>query len=240
MITYAIKSMPGKRDHNEDYVKFFEDGSTKVFALADGLGGHGYGEVASETAVESISSAEERFDGDDFLSKAFENAQEAVLQMQEKKRAVSGMATTLVVLRLTERYAQWAHIGDSRLYWFHGWFLKDQTLDHSVPQMLVRLGEIRPEQIRHHADRNRLLRVIGVPWDQQGYEVSDRIPLRRGDSFLLCSDGFWEYITEREMCRCLMWSGSAQGWLDRMVNLVEKNGAGADMDNYSAICVKVR
>ncbi len=240
MITYAMKSMPGKRDHNEDYIKFSEDGSAKVFALADGLGGHGYGEVASEMAVESVFSAGESFDSEDFLNKAFENAQETVLEMQKKKTAVSDMATTLVVLRLTEKYAQWAHIGDSRLYRFHGWSLEEQTLDHSVPQMLVRLGEIKPEQIRHHADRNRLLQVIGMPWEQQAYEVSERYPLRRGDSFLLCTDGFWEFITEKEMCRCLMWSMSAQGWLDRMVKLVEKNGAGEEMDNYSAICVKVK
>ena len=72
------------------------------------------------------------------------------------------------------------------------------------------------------------------------YEVSAEVPLARKDAFLLCSDGFWEYITEREMRGCLIRSGSAADWLNRMTKIVKRNGAGKSMDNFSAICIKIK
>lgn len=239
MITYAMKSMTGDREHNEDYVRIYEKNDAFIFALADGLGGGSCGEVASRIAVESIEGRLGAHREVDFLEQVFTGAQEAVLGEQEQRPEAGDMSTTLVVLLLDGGHAQWAHIGDSRLYRFHRWFLKSRTLDHSVPQMLVNMGELKPDQIRHHADRSRLLNVIGKAWDRPEYEVSDKVPLRKGDAFLLCTDGFWEYITEKEMLRCLFRASSAEEWLARMGELVRKNGKDADMDNYSAICVKV-
>lgn len=241
MITYAAISLPGAREYNEDYIKVYEDGDTWIFALADGLGGCGSGSLASRTAVESVFDEQQDYDSESFFESAFSAAQQAVCREQETDPQAGMMSTTMVVLRLQQRqgHAQWAHIGDSRLYRFHGWFLREQTLDHSVPQMLVNMGQISQKQIRRHADRNRLLTAIGRPWDQIKYEVSEERSLAGRDAFLLCTDGFWENITEREMCRCLIRSRSSQEWLDRMTEIVQRHGDEKTMDNYSAICINI-
>ena len=239
-VTYAMATLPGSRPYNEDYIKVTEDEGTWVFALADGLGGQGCGDLASSSAVESILSDRNELHSADFLPWAFETAQETVLQAQTQKQEAANMCTTLVLLRLQEGIAEWGYIGDSRLYRFHRWFLKERTKDHSVPQMLVEMGEITPEEIRHHPDRSRLLKVIGKPWEKPEFVIAQALPVQKRDSFLLCSDGFWEFITEGEMSRCLFFSGSAQEWLDRMMTIVLKRGQGCDMDNISAICVQIR
>lgn len=240
MITYAMRSMPGDRPYNEDYIRMREENGTAVFVLADGLGGCGHGELASQTAVESVIS---RFswdhDRNGFFEKVVEGAQNAVLAKQEAVPEAAKMSTTLVVLKLENGYAQWAHIGDSRMYHFRNEKVKSQTLDHSVPQMLVRMGEIKPDEIRHHPDRNRLLHTIGRKWEQKHYVVSEPVPVKPGDAFLLCSDGFWEYIEEKIMCRELKRAENTTEWLDAMMKIVEKNGKDSDMDNYTAICVGV-
>lgn len=240
MITYAMSSMPGQRPYNEDYIRMHEKNGIRVFALADGLGGCGHGEVASKTAVESVIS---RFcwdtDTERFFEKAMEGAQNAALKKQEVSPETSGMNTTLVMLKLQQGYAQWAHIGDSRMYFFRKGKVKSQTLDHSVPQMLVKLGELKPEEIRHHPDRNRLLHTIGRKWEAKPYVISDPVEIQPGDAFLLCSDGFWEYIEEPVMCKTLKAARNAPQWLEAMKTIVEKNGKGSDMDNYSAICIRV-
>ena len=239
-VTYAMISRPGSRSCNEDYAKGAKIGSTWVFALADGLGGEGCGDRASHIAIESILREKQELTSRDFIPWAFETAQEEVLAAQKPAPEMAGMCTTLTLLRIQKGQAEWGHIGDSRLYRFHGWSLKGCTRDHSVPQMLADMGEIRPSEIRHHPDRSRLLKVIGKPWDKPEFEASDPVPVQRKDSFLLCSDGFWEFITEGEMKRCLFFADSAENWLDRMLGIVMRNGRGYDMDNLSAVCVWIR
>ena len=147
------------------------------------------------------------------------------------------MKTTLVILHVGEERIWWGHIGDSRLYYFQNRKLQKRTLDHSVPQMLVAAGQLKEKQIRNHPDRNRLLRVLGVDWDSPKYQLAE--PEARGgrQAFLLCSDGFWELIDEKKMQHCLKKSGSPAQWLQMMEQIVEKNGQGRNMDNYSAIAV---
>ena len=112
-----------------------------------------------------------------------------------------------------------------------------RTLDHSVPQMLVNIGEIDEDEIRNHPDRNRLLRVMGAEWETPQYQYSEKIPLKKGQAFLLCSDGFWELITEKMMIRFLRRADSVDEWLDTMMDYVEEKGKEKNMDNYSAIAV---
>ena len=115
--------------------------------------------------------------------------------------------------------------------------MKFRTLDHSVPQMLVKSGEIKESEIRNHPDRNRLLRALGLETDRQLYELQEPYPLRKCQAFLLCSDGFWELIEEEKMCSFLKKAESADEWLRLMNEEVQKNGAGKNMDNNSAIAV---
>lgn len=239
MYDYAMKSETGGRPHNEDKIWMYDRGGEQLFALADGLGGMGNGELAASIAVRS---AIGRFRWDkepNFLPRAMETAQAAVNYGKERHPEAAGMSSTLALLYLSGGQAQWAHVGDSRIYMFRKDKLLCQTEDHSIPQMLVNVGDISPEQIRHHPDRNRLLRTLGWEWTDQGYALSKPVKLMRGDSFLLCSDGFWEEIREREMARELARSRDAAQWLEKMKKIVERNGQKSNMDNYSAICVRI-
>ena len=238
---YAMMSRPGGRPYNEDCIQMHDSGAEQLFALCDGLGGMGNGDLASSTAIRSAVS---RFRWDrspDFLAQAVETAQGAVLYEQEKNPDTRDMSSTMVLLRFQQDEAAWVHIGDSRLYMFRDGQVLHQTEDHSVPQMLVRIGDITQEQIRSHPDRNRLLRALGWEWsDNKSYVVSESIKLQEGDAFLLCSDGFWEEIVEDEMIRILSETKDAATWLSRMTKIVETNGRDKNMDNYSAICVRIR
>lgn len=240
MISYAMRTRPGGRERNEDAILMKEKEGTYAFVLADGLGGHGRGDAASalvtDQAIQIFLRAGKK---EEYLDLAFTNAQGRLLQQKQEMGISSEMKSTMVLLQLTENYARWAHIGDSRLYYFENKKIVKRTLDHSVPQMLVFGGEIKEEEIRHHVDRNKVLRVLGTPWEGKSYEVSQSVPLHEDQAFLLCSDGFWELITEKEMEKTLKQSKSVAQWLQKMEKIVEKNGTGQDMDNYSAICVYI-
>ena len=239
MFDYAMKSELGNRRYNEDSIQMCDLGGEQLFALADGLGGMKNGKLASSLAIQSVIG---RFRWDrepDFLPRAMETAQSAVLYGQKKYPETSGMSSTLTMVHIREEKAQWAHVGDSRIYMFRKNKLLYQTEDHSVPQILVKQGDITAEQIRHHPDRNRLLRTLGQEWGDQGYMVSKPIKIKQGDAFLLCSDGFWEEIEEREMAACLSRTEDAVQWLMQMKEIVERNGRNVNMDNYSAICVRI-
>lgn len=239
MITYASLSYQGSREINEDFVKERIEDGNMLFILADGLGGHSKGEVASCLVATSIA---EQFDfaakdPEKEIAKRIMAAQEALLEEQKKENQPDGMKTTGVVLLLKNEQVYMAHVGDSRGYIFlkNGEFTR--TIDHSIPQLLVLSGAIEEKEIRNHPERSSLLRVIGSPWERQEYEFEETVPLEQVKALLLCSDGFWELIDEKKMKRCMFGAKTAEQWLNRMKKVVEKNGIGKDMDNYSAIAV---
>lgn len=241
MITYTVYSDIGNRDKNEDSVGNFHTAQRDIFALADGLGGHGQGEIASATAVETAGILMES-EGDNrsnLLSDIFEEAQKKVMNIQGGMFA-NGMKTTLVVLDICRDQIRWAHIGDSRLYYFQNNNLIKRTLDHSVPQMLVLAHKLKEKKIRGHEDRNKLLRVIGSPWDTNKYDCSEAISKNGFQAFLLCSDGFWELIDEKNMTKTLKKASSVDEWMKAMVDIVKKNGINSNMDNNSAIAVWIK
>lgn len=236
-MTYGLLTNQGERDHNEDFIGRALRGNRAVFILADGLGGHGKGEVASRSVVENVISHYKEGEQVPELSECIEFAQQKLLEQQITEHMTYGMKTTLVMLELDGKRMRWAHIGDSRAYHFRKRKVIARTLDHSVPQMLVATGQIKEKEIRFHEDRNRLLRVMGTEWSQPQYVVSDWKEMNEGDAFLLCSDGFWEWIQEKYMEKALKKAKTAQNWLDLMEERIRKNGTGKDMDNYSAIAV---
>ena len=239
MITYSQYSDIGNREKNEDSVALLCDGHEGLFVLADGLGGHGKGEYASATVARtSIQMYNDNKDGF-LLDHSFDRSQEILLREQKENNDLDGMKTTMVSLLVKKDSVKWAHIGDSRLYYFRKKKLVSRTLDHSVPQMLVSMGEIKEKDIRGHEDRNRLLRVMGSPWGERAYTVSETVKVNKDAAFLLCSDGFWENIYEEDMVAVLKSAASVKDWLSGMIGIVKRNGAGRDMDNNSAIAVWV-
>lgn len=241
MITFASISEKGNRPINEDSLTFRCVNSNYCFLIADGLGGHNRGEVASGLVSEQAIKCFEK-NGQDahFISKTFEICQERLLMAQRQLHACNEMKTTLVLCTICGETLRWGHIGDSRLYIFRGGRIKERTLDHSVPQMLAAAHEIKEKEIRFHPDRNRLLKVMGAPWTGPEYEVGGGMKVNSKTSLLMCTDGFWELIDEKEMARCLRRAQTVQEWMDSMKKMVEQKGRGQDMDNYSAIGIWCR
>lgn len=236
-IAYAVLTDKGERVLNEDATAVCIESDRLGFVLCDGLGGHGQGDVASQFVVSKIK--EELLQGKS-IEESILCAQEGLLKKQEEENAGASMKTTVTCLTIEGNHARFGHVGDSRVYLFekHKYIMRSQ--DHSVPQMLVSSGEIREKDIRHHEDRNRLLRVMGTEWDRPKYQIVDNIRLTKHASFLLCSDGFWELIDEKQMCKALKKAVSPEDWLAQMEKVVWLNGKGTNMDNYSAIAVFIR
>ena len=232
---YATLSLPGTREINEDSIATKESNGKLVLVVADGLGGHDKGEVASkivaETIVEKGALCEDNEEG---LVEALREAQRCLLEKQKQENAINAMKTTAVALSLTNDRAYLAYVGDSRGYAFfkNGKYIR--TIDHSVPQMLALAGDIKEKDIRYHEDRSSLLRVFGSEWENDPIDFLEEIDVAKTKAFLLCSDGFWELITESQMKWCLRWSKTPDDWLERMRKIIEKNGKGKEMDNYTA------
>lgn len=238
MIHYSMISFPGDRPVNEDSIGAFTKDNKACFILCDGLGGHGMGDTASQLVVKVFEDLFQKSDDmTNFIGQAFMASESLLLMEQQQKHIKDKMKTTGVTLLIDDDVAHIGHVGDSRLYVFKWNRVKMRTIDHSVPQMLVKSREIKESEIRYHPDRNLLLRVLGVDWDEPMYELSEPLKLKKCQAFLLCSDGFWELIEEKEMCSLLKHSSSVEEWLSKMTEVVEANGIGKDMDNFSAIAI---
>ncbi len=241
MISYSTISEKGGRPVNEDSFSVAKRGESFCFTLCDGLGGHGSGDIASKGVAKLFKAVFEqsKLNGKKFFDFAYSKSNEAVIEYQEKKGNTYGTKTTVVSLIVDSETCMWSHLGDSRLYCFK----KDsdylRTLDHSVPQMLVRSKEISETEIRFHPDRNKILRAIGVDDEKPNYQLSECIKTNECSAFLLCSDGFWELIDEIHMISLLKASNSPDEWLKKMSEIVLSNGKGKNMDNYTAIAVFV-
>lgn len=243
MIDYAVISEAGDRSANEDAARVSVNRSLRTygFALADGLGGHGNGDVASNFVVDCCSAMVESVTDihGQLIDECFETSQRLLVQ-EKARQGLYSIHTTLVFLLTDGKTAHWGHCGDSRLYLFRRGKVASRTQDHSVPQLLALEGVIKESAIRHHPDRNQLLRAMGADWDEPGYEIDKRnVPVQNGDSFLLCSDGFWEWIEEKQILSILKKDLPAYDSLEQMKTVVVENGRGRNMDNYSAILVNI-
>jgi len=236
----ATLSAPGGRVENEDAVGYRMVDGAGCWALADGLGGHRGGEVASRLAIDAAISSfvENPSIQEEALNKHMVMGNRAVLGRQKTEPALAHMRTTMVILIASAEAAMWAHAGDSRLYWFRGGRIREQTLDDSVPQRLVAAGEISANQIRFHEDRSKLLNSLGTREQVTASLREMPGPPAPGDAFLLASDGFWEGVTEPEMEEDFGASKSSEAWIGRMEARIKERAA-ADSDNYSAIAVRV-
>lgn len=238
---HATLSHPGGRKVNEDAAKsLILSGAQGCWVVADGLGGHAGGDVASTLAVNSIIEAYQKkheFSAEQ-LGHMLALAHQAILQGQQGNDRLSAMRSTAVVLMLQGEQAWWAHVGDSRLYYFAHGLIVQQTKDHSVPQVMADAGDISADAIRHHEDRNRLTRSLGNNGKLRITVLEQAVAINPGDAFLLATDGFWEFVTEPDMQATLAKSASPTAWLTAMEHILLTR-APASHDNYTATAIFV-
>ena len=218
----------GNRENNEDSLGTLSGEHFRVAVVADGVGGHQRGEVASQEAVRYILNA---VDG----GPEGTNLVETIAGASRSVSEIAGGYTTVAALWLSDDQALAAHVGDSRVYQFRDGTVLYQSLDHSDVMMAVLMGELPPEAPRTHPNRNRIFRALGLPGEDIKVD-SQRLDIRPGDRFLLCSDGFWEPVWEKDMLRTMARTETAEDWLSQMRAIVDQARDPAQ-DNHTAIAI---
>ena len=223
------------RKNNEDSFLVLPDHG--LYAVADGMGGHRAGEVASSTALQELGRLVPEmveFEGqvlENELVEAFIQANRVVNESSTKEPENAGMGTTLTVLLVRTTTAVIAHVGDSRAYIWRDGGLAPLTVDHSLVGELVRLGQISSEEAEKHPQRHVLMRAVGA---DQTIEVDCRsIDLQSGDVFFLCTDGFSNVISDQELTEEFLESGPWEERFERLRKLTLERGA---PDNFTALC----
>ncbi len=184
------------RTNNEDAFGWFSVPAGELILVADGVGGYSGGEVASKCAIRAFSDAMRRAVGDpaEALSQALVHADRCVRQLWETNPELRGCATTIVALLIGETSAWHIHAGDSRVYRFSEGSLRQLGRDHSVVQDMLSAGLITEEQARV-SPRNVITQSLGGSLNP-GYCRPEQVPYRRGDRFLLCTDGLWGMVED--------------------------------------------
>ncbi len=199
------------------------------FIVSDGLGGHENGEVASSAAVDYISVNYRSDISENAVGELLLGADDAV-----RKTGAGGKATVAALFTDGDKI-RISNIGDSRVYYFRKGSIFFRTKDHSVCQASVDMGEMTDIDVRNSEDRSGLFKVLGDSEPLKLPKAYDIIDPLDNDAFLICSDGFWEYVYEMEMEADLLKSASADQWLNHMLKrlLLRSENSG---DNFTAIC----
>jgi len=236
----SVLSNPGGRDRNEDAYGFWTGDGGCFCVVSDGAGGHGGGDVASKLAVRVILAAfqESPECAGAAIDAALTAAHRAIIAHQGTQGPLAGMRATATVLAIdtVRNTAVWGHIGDTRLYCFRGRRVVAQTKDHSVVQKMVDAGYLAQNALRASPQRSRLFAALGHNEDFVATIERTPFPIADGDAFLLCTDGFWEYIDENAMVEALAQTRTAAEWLRVMERDVVEHG-GSEQDNFSALAV---
>ncbi len=233
-------SRVGARAYNQDRIGHWRSGTSLLMVLADGMGGHLNGEVAAQLALESMAA--------DFHARArpllgnpelfiFDSIRRAHASIIDKS-ALLGLPetprTTIVACAVQEGFAYWGHVGDSRLYLIRNGRIVTRTRDHSRVQQLIDAGRIREEAAAAHPDRNKLMQCLGSD-SMPRLEPTAVARLARDDILMLCSDGLWGPITQRQLLHAYM-TAELEDASRELMALAEKR-AGPQCDNVSMIAM---
>jgi len=214
------------RPENED--SLLVDPDHGLYAVADGMGGHRAGEVASATAIETLTAA---YVGGQRLDAAVEAANAAVFAKSADDLSLRGMGTTLTAIALEgDGTALVGHVGDSRAYLLRDGSVTQVTDDHSLVEQLVREGRLSPEEAQHHPQRAIITRALGV--DAQVEVDTYRVDLKPGDRLLICSDGLTTMLSDATIAVTLRRHPDPQQAADTLVDMA--NQAGGD-DNITVV-----
>ena len=199
-----------------------------LYAVADGMGGHRGGEVASSLALETVQGMFERKEGS--LADQVVEANRAVFDRSQNDRSVSGMGTTLTAALVEGSRVHLVHVGDSRAYLLRGGELAQLTEDHTLVHRMVMEGEISQEEAETHPQRSILTRALGV--DQSVQVDEGDVEAAAGDRLLLCTDGLTGMVPEGQIREILLESADPQEAVEKLVKVANRAGG---IDNITAV-----
>lgn len=228
----------GGREEQQDSSNISKNKYSTFLILADGMGGHKGGAMASSTLVnEAMNLYKQKnniiYNVQEFFQEIIDNTISSLKKQVENnndKKTKLDPHTTCILALIQDGAVYYGHIGDSRLYLFENKEFIKRTKDHSVPQMLLNMDEITEEEMATHPDQNRLLKSIGIKKDVKITYHKEELA-HKDFVILICSDGFWEYVSKNEMIKYL-YSNDIKTANKKMINLALKRG-GKEGDNIS-------
>lgn len=230
----------GARRSNQDRIGCWSTGEALLMAVADGLGGHLHGELAADIATALFGSAFAReakpriADPALFLQRAIAAGHAAIVREAERRSLPDSPRTVIVGCLVQDGHAYWTHVGDSRLYLVREGRIVHRTRDHTVVQQLIDEGRIREEAMASHPERNRLLQCLGG-YQTPRPEPVERARLARNDIVVLCSDGLWGPLTQRQLVHSLVARGLSEA-IAELATLAEHR-AGRECDNVTILAM---
>lgn len=236
----AMTDIGRKRKVNQDYVYASDlpvGNLPNLYIVADGMGGHKAGDLASSYAVQTIVESIEKSTETRpalILQKAVRYANYCLFEKAAEREEYQGMGTTLVVLTVYGNEALAVNIGDSRLYEISGGEIVQISEDHSLVAELVRKGELSPVEARRHPDKNIITRALGIQDEAQ----LDLFPfhVKPGDRYLLCSDGLSNMVEDTELCRIISQEKDLSEIGAELILTANGNGG---LDNIAVVLVEI-
>ncbi|WP_053219714.1 Stp1/IreP family PP2C-type Ser/Thr phosphatase [Virgibacillus senegalensis] len=228
------------RAHNEDAGGYFSNADGQVLAvIADGMGGHKAGDVASQMATSLLSDIWGKTTAftspetaETWLAETLTQVNQSILEYSRSNADCEGMGTTIVAVICSVDFITIAHVGDSRCYLVNEQGFKQVTEDHSLVNELVRSGQISKEDAEHHPRKNVLLKALGT---EEGVQADiQSIGWEKGDKLLLCSDGLTNKLRDEELENILNSSEALQDSARRLIELANERGG---EDNISVVLV---
>ncbi len=221
------------RASNQDAL-LLQDGKFGLYGVADGMGGHNGGDIASQMAVLMLGRVLEGAKPDkELLKGGIEEVNLLIYKEQLKNELLSGMGTTLTVIWEDEEKLLIGHVGDSRLYLIRDGKIEQISHDHSMVAEMVRNGTLTAEEAKHHPYRNVITQAVGTG-ESVDAEIME-IEKKRGDKYLICSDGLYEYISEEEMLKLVLFSPADHAADVMLENALERGGK----DNITLLIAEV-
>jgi protein phosphatase len=239
--SFAGSTDPGLvRSYNQD--NYYIDPEARFFILADGMGGHTGGEIASKIATDVIQDYlsahwDAPIESYDLLEKAIYQANEGILEDQANHPERADMGTTVVIILFRNGETWRAHVGDSRLYRLRDKKLEQITLDHTWISQAVKAGEISEEDAKHHPWRHVLSQCLGRRDLYEGTDIEKIAEILPGDRFLLCSDGLTEEVAEDLISKSI---AETEDLAEAAGKLIQNAKDGGGSDNITVILVAVQ
>ncbi len=240
---YSYLTDPGKiRDHNEDSVTVIKNGSGEILlAVADGMGGHRGGEIASSIAIShigkrfmEISSLGNKEDAINWIKDVVSEANVQIYKYTNENPESAGMGTTLVLAVLTSQFLLFGNIGDSSGYVFKNERIHKITTDHTLVNLLVKSGELTEEEAKDHPRKNVLMRALGATTkvEMDIFDVE-----RDVDGVMLCSDGLTNMLDDEQISKVLCEKTSVE---EKLTKLIIKSNNRGGTDNISVAYLSMK